>query len=522
MKNNDFDFIKNKFNDAVPTVPDGLSEEAIERKICMGSEHKMIKFRQKRRINIKAVTAAVACFALVLGVVFASYPKFADKDRISAFDSYEDLNSVVSGLEKSESFGGGHGGGPEKSVLVRNETGVEKPASVKTDGEYIYYAYYDSNNIENRNKVYIFKINGESTEFVSIIDELAPVASDLDDDMYEIHDLFVYKNRLVVIMRKNNYALAEKNKRDYSASIVQIYDISDKTAPKLVSEFEQSGVYAVSYMAENILYVSSYYSVSENADENSIPTIKENGEECSVNAKDIVQFENAKKAVYAVISTIDVETGSQKESLKAILGGSAKINCTKENIFISEYSEGEEYTVSFPPRDSVKAIRLDRDNQFRTASPDEISEHINNKVDDGKGESCSSRFYMLDANILSIGSDVNTGDNWITLYDKNMKTLDSVTWNNQNTAVSNDLVIDEERGICAVSAYFADDEKRCFGVITLKIENNHIEVTNEFKNHDENAMYQGKCVLAGDYVYSMNINDDLPDIEKITVYSYKY
>ena len=52
---------------------------------------------------------------------------------------------------------------------------------VKTDGEYIYCAYFDVEGYTNRNKVYIYKIQDNESEFVSVIDKLA---SDTDGEIF--------------------------------------------------------------------------------------------------------------------------------------------------------------------------------------------------------------------------------------------------------------------------------------------------------------------------------------------------
>ena len=49
MKNNDFDFIKAKFEDSQPDIPDSLSKEALKNKIVTNSSFNKIKIKKYSR-----------------------------------------------------------------------------------------------------------------------------------------------------------------------------------------------------------------------------------------------------------------------------------------------------------------------------------------------------------------------------------------------------------------------------------------------------------------------------------------
>ena len=70
MRNNDFDFIKDKFDYCENDLPVDLETKSIEYKILTDRKHKTIKFRQKK--NYKPLLSAAACFIIVIGVVFAA------------------------------------------------------------------------------------------------------------------------------------------------------------------------------------------------------------------------------------------------------------------------------------------------------------------------------------------------------------------------------------------------------------------------------------------------------------------
>ena len=354
MKNNDFDFIKNRFDSVEPSMPDSLNKEILRQKISSNEEHKTIKFEQKKNY-FKPIISAAACFILIAGIAFAANSDVFNTEKISGFGNYDEVNSKITELEKESSVSEG-GCGIFNTTLVKDEENVEKPDVVKTDGEYIYCAYFDVEGYTNRNKVYIYKIQDNESEFVSVIDKLASDTDGEYSDFYKINTLFVYNNRLVIILDKSNPMSADKYKRDFNTTIIKIYDISDKSNPSLITEIEQSGEYNQARMISGILYLTSDYNVETNDKNYTIPWIKQNEETTYASSKNIVCFENAKTAQYAVISTIDVETGELSKGLKAVLGGSAKIYCTKDYMCINEYIEGERY--GEPERDVTSAMKL--------------------------------------------------------------------------------------------------------------------------------------------------------------------
>ena len=64
MKNNDFDFIKNRFDSVEPSMPDSLNKEILRQKISSNEEYKTIKFEQKKNY-FKPIISAAACFILI-------------------------------------------------------------------------------------------------------------------------------------------------------------------------------------------------------------------------------------------------------------------------------------------------------------------------------------------------------------------------------------------------------------------------------------------------------------------------
>ena len=96
----------------------------------------------------------MACFILIIGVAFATNSDVLKNNKVATFNNYEELSSKLSILEKP-SASGESGCGEFKTIMQIDEDGVTEPNTIKSFDNYIYYAYYDHNNINYRNKVYI-------------------------------------------------------------------------------------------------------------------------------------------------------------------------------------------------------------------------------------------------------------------------------------------------------------------------------------------------------------------------------
>lgn len=527
MKNNDFDFIKSKFDNVELEIPESLDKSVLKKKILSKDEHKVIKFEQKKNFA-KPILSAVACFVLILAVAIASNTDIFNTNRITGFNDYDGVNSKISELEKEPSVSEG-GCGVFHTTLQINEESVEKPDVVKTDGEYIYCTYFDVEGYTNRNKVYIYKIKDSKSEFVSVIDKLAPDTNGEYSDFYEINELLVYNNRLVIILDKSNTMSADKYKRDFNTTIVKIFDISDKSNPSLINEIEQSGEYNQALMIDGVLYLTSDYNVETNDKNYTIPWIKYNGETSYVSSKDIVCFENTKIAHYAVIGTIDVEKGEQFDKLKAVLGGSAKIHCTKDYMYINEYIEGERY--GEPERNVAVAMKLNlKKDQFTYASEEEVKYYSNIIVDIGRGNMYDSFLYPFGEYYISLGHDVNESKDEIILFDKNMKELDSLVFENEGVSANINLprFNEGENTITFPASYYDEgmDNDYYQGAVVLEIDNNKIVIKNRIKdskcilNSDFEKYNDCPQIIFNDCVYNIYINDNASD-DRFCIYLYK-
>ena len=125
-----------------------------------------------------------------------------------------------------------------------------------------------------------------------------------------------------------------------SCIVVDIYDVSDKTAVKLLTTFKQNGSYISSAMAENKLYIVSDYSgyqakPLENQQDldNYVPAYYINDAKSYVQPSDIVMPSVSAGTNYTIVSGLDVTSETPLQSIKAVLGGTKSAYFTSGGIY---------------------------------------------------------------------------------------------------------------------------------------------------------------------------------------------
>lgn len=136
--------------------------------------------------------------------------------------------------------------------------GIDEADIIKTDGQYFYI--FDM----NRNAIYIVSAKGNDMKLTSeLLLENEMGGNEMGREMY------LSGNHLVLLV--NGFRIDEKQEysknageyipyiKETAVTKVYTYDISDKSAPKLVSTLEQDGRMITSRMADGMLYVVSSY-----------------------------------------------------------------------------------------------------------------------------------------------------------------------------------------------------------------------------------------------------------------------
>ncbi|MDE6469620.1 MAG: beta-propeller domain-containing protein [Eubacterium sp.] len=516
MRNNDYDFIKNKFDNAVPAVPHGITPQVMADKIRANQQHKTnntVKFEdiksekseQKKRINFKPLITAAACFILALGI-FASVNQFNNSNENKAYQFKDDdeLNTVVADLEK---WGSGEGMGSGGSWLFQD---IYTPDDLKNSGKnvaandkYIFYSYYDYNNSVDRNKLYIFSADGENSKLINIMNDVAP------NDDYYISDIFLVDNSLTVTVS------------DDSDTIIKTYDVSDPANPILINEIRQDGMLMNSYMIDGIAYLVSFYGVAQQETEDFVPK----SENLSIKAKNIYRFDNIKTANYMVIGAVDVKSGKVADETRAILGCYYETYITDGYLYVA--NDNAYWTNN---RDEIEYIKYDlKTGKAVIEAPERVNLPSCIELSDGSFFDVNDTLIRIDDNrLISITSrvDLETRDyldgQEIVLYDvtdmSNPIELDKLILEDSHGCSD---IYKDENGIFSFSTYFADDERRYYGANAFEIKNDKIELKDKFINEDDNLMYQGSGIVIGDYIYSFDHNDNAEDNKKLTIYPHK-
>ncbi len=224
----------------------------------------------------------------------------------------------------------------------RQEQDVDEGDIIKTDGNYLYVVPADKNivsivDVQSADMKEIAQISFEKNEFCK--------------------ELYITGNTLVIVgysFEENEEKSDVKDDAVYSYSyyryadgdntFVKVYDITDRTAPNLVTEYSQQGNYDCSRMIGTKLYNVSTYHVNvrdDNYRDQCIPETEINGVCEKIPADCISVIEESESSSYAVITTIDVKNDTEPKC-EAILGNCDELYASAKGLFISEndyYSE---------------------------------------------------------------------------------------------------------------------------------------------------------------------------------------
>lgn len=237
--------------------------------------------------------------------------------------------------------------------------GVDEGDIVKTDGKYIY--------ILSDLELVIMEAKGRDTARLSKIsvgtgwntaaDERGQVKSEESKYPFE---LFVSGDRLAVLSGYSNYSAYTDTTGRYiynsvNTTTVDVYDISDRRAPRLMTSLGQDGYQLASRMVDGVVYlVSNYYvygDISEDKPETFIPRLYAGGKASLMPAGCIglLPAPDMRSEGFTVVAAYDLKTG-ETVSAQTLLGGGSTVYMSPDSIYVagSLYDEGasEPYNVS--------------------------------------------------------------------------------------------------------------------------------------------------------------------------------
>lgn len=326
---------------------------------------------------------------------------------------YSGTDSEIDEDNPGDSSAGASGENSDYSDTNVRTEGVAEADIVKTDGRYIYHLGHDYD--EKSVNLVITSAEGADSEKiakVSILDDIKEKAVEGEMGKFlknepstklEIYgaELIVSGDKLVVVVQPH---ISGENIDEYaeyitsypdSMVVAMIYDISDKSAPELVSTLTLEGAYDSCRMVNGYVYIftdmanydtSSIYDndgcTEEEAAKNYAPKV------CGklLPAEDVYITDCESFNQYHIIATIDMNDVSKFNDVKAILG---------ESGFVNKYvSEGNIYIIT------------DMQNEYRNALNDTSPENGTIKVQE---QSQILRLSYADGNITPNGSVIIDG-----------------------------------------------------------------------------------------------------------------
>ena len=431
MKNNDFDFIKSRFDEARVNVPDEL-DKRVQSKLN-NVRPVRIKYRQKPAFKAgMSIAACIAVFVMVITTVNVSdidYRIKSDDNSSSAtqlenFDNYKNVKKYIKDSQKKEKQNAiksrvKSAVSPElieymdaseatkadsfdSAETYVQEKGVDEADIIKTNGRDIYYlnqSFDEKSGIDKRTINVIETKKGKSTVANTI---------ELDDVNSVIEDMFVSDDKLVVNCTSfSGSTVEEKIAGAHSATKAIVYDISDVENPTEINSFEQSGYYTSSRLVGNTFYIVSSYNI--NSSKSYVPlTCSGEGDSEKLNAKDIYYAKNGVGTNYIVVTALDVNTCETIGTTKAVLGCGEDVYGNKDYLYVygCNYSDKEPNTTiaKISLKNGVKfcdyvKINGTVDSRYSFAEKDN---HLCVFATETVKDKTSNYLYVLDSNLKQI------------------------------------------------------------------------------------------------------------------------
>lgn len=307
-------------------------------------------------------------YSIYTGIYFSADPEQEDKDNAPEADKNDENVPAISDAPTE----------PEDTLSELSAYDFQGAAKglandadiVKTDGTNLYCI--------SDGKLYIVSL--DTMEIVSVIEnKLSPPV-----------ELYIDGDRLILVSKENaeiqivesssssseittsdsvvpaagsdTLSTDEKNadpNRTESVSranvAVDIYDLKDKSNPKLTTSYKQNGKYTSSKLVDGVLYLVSDYSdyrtapLSDGASLDSfVPAYSLNGNRQFVAPEDIMVPANANSTDYTVVSAIGCNFDAPEVTVKAVLGTSRNVYCSADTLYtvgVGKSSSGVDYSI---------------------------------------------------------------------------------------------------------------------------------------------------------------------------------
>ena len=365
MKRNDKDnaeYIRNKLNplDEKIVLPDELSAENITA-LVSGKEQK--KNKKGKIITFRTLSSVAAAIILAFGIGAAirHYTKPAidkmpeeieqavtplsnntEQTIIDYFTvlkaEHEDdkFHYFVEGVVNSALDFGAKAEDeamPETEAvaddIMNSATGTHGTTHVQVQG-------IDEDDIIKNDGKYIYVLSDSSVKIIDAAN--MKLMSKTDFESRGSNGMYIYKNILAVV----GHDYTEANQ-----TILEIYDITDKSKPVLVNEVSQDGGYFSSRLiGGKVILLSQFYVYPEDINltkgyavyDDIAPSVTVNGvcEHLDPHMITILPQQKNYSEAYTVMTTVDLDSDKFKPITSAVLGTGDNVYCTANNLYVCD------------------------------------------------------------------------------------------------------------------------------------------------------------------------------------------
>lgn len=254
-----------------------------------------------------------------------------DLAEAPAFESQEDAatsdsaNAIAGSAPAATAKGSSDGSAPEHSETYTQVEGIDEADIVKTDGNYIYYVS------RTENQVIIARASDGKAKRVSAV-------SGSKAGSY-INDLYISGDKLIVIGDGRDDWSELRGSTWTDSTAVTVYDISDRSNPKQVNRYTQTGtVISSRLIGENLCLVTNDM-VYSYVKKRCTPFVSyENGDAERLPIANISCFPHVNNAAFTVIAMLDLsanEISKKSVMTKAVLGGTDQIYCSGQTLYVT-------------------------------------------------------------------------------------------------------------------------------------------------------------------------------------------
>ena len=242
-------------------------------------------------------------------------------------------------------------GSPDYSETNVQVKGVDEADIVKTDGSYIYYVA--------GNQLNILKPDGAATKLVS------STSLSGDDSWWGYNsEMFLLGNRLMIITQSFNTVWVNDANGNYETNTDQtsavIYDVTNPEKPLQVVSLGQSGYYVSSRMIGDYVYLvtSQYiYNPVKGTPITYIPATTDGVESKLLMPTDLYIGGSPQSAAYTVVGSINLKSGANFASAKAVFGGTSTLYANAEHLLLA-LSRYEEEVLPIAPDKDGKNVQI--------------------------------------------------------------------------------------------------------------------------------------------------------------------